>query len=106
MPSKQSEKYITLNHNKSTIDMDFNTYSRWLCLLEGVDLISKKMNQYGHRLKNQDIDWIKPLAFQKYITERFESMKFELQELDKIKDLQQDSKYIEQCTTSLEPSLK
>lgn len=103
MQSKQSKKYITLNHNKDTIDLSFDEYSRWLCLLEGIDLVDKKMKQYGSRLKNENMDWIKPLAFQKYITERFESMKFELEELDK-----QDSiKTKEQvCTTSLEPILQ
>ena len=82
--------------------MDFETYSRWLCLLEGIDLVTKKMNQYGGRLKNKELDWIKPLAFQKYISERFESMKFDLEEIDK-------EEYIniqpETCTTYQEPVL-
>jgi len=103
MQSKRSENYITLNHNKSTIDMDFDTYSRWLCLLEGVDLVSKKMKQYGNRLKNENMDWIKPLAFQKYITERFESMKFELSELDKNEEFNQSID--KKCTTSSEHAL-
>lgn len=84
--------------------MDVETYARWLCLMEGIDLVSKKMKQYGNRLKNEDVDWIKPLAFQKYIAERFESMKFELQEQDKIENLQGEIKNTP-CTTSLEPVL-
>ncbi len=104
MQSKQSENYITLNHNKSTIDMNLETYSRWLSLLEGVDLVSKKMKQYGNRLKNEDADWIKPLAFQKYITERYESMKFELQELDKTEEFNNETLQ-QPCTTLSEPVL-
>lgn len=103
MQSKHSENYITLNHNKSTIDMDFDTYARWLCLLEGVDLVSKKMKQYGNRLKNENMDWIKPLAFQKYITERYESMKFELDELEKNQEF--NSTLDNKCTTLSEPVL-
>ena len=102
MQSKQSEKYTTLNHNKSTIDVDLDTYSRWLSLLEGIDLVSKNMKTYGSRLKNEDMDWIKPLAFQKYVAERFESMKFELTEIDKQEELVEN---IQICTTSLEPAL-
>jgi hypothetical protein len=102
MQSKQSEKYITLNHNKGAVDMSLDTYSRWLCLLEGIDLVSKNMKTYGSRLKNEDMDWIKPLAFQKYITERYESMKFELTEIDKQKELAENTQV---CTTSLEPAL-
>lgn len=62
--------------------MTKSEYARWLCLLEAVDIVSGKMKQLGHRLHNKDADWIKPLAFQKYITERHESMKCELEILE------------------------
>lgn len=62
--------------------MTKSEYTRWLCLLEAVDIVSGKMKQLGHRLQNEDMDWIKPLAFQKYITERYESMKCELEILE------------------------
>jgi hypothetical protein len=105
MQSKQSKKYITLNHNKTTVDMSIDEYSRWLSLLEGIDIVNKKMKQFGSRLQNEDTDWIKPLAFQKYISERFESMKFELTELDKLKQIELvEEMHI--CTTSQEPILQ
>jgi len=62
--------------------MSKSEYARWLCLLEAVDIVSGKMRQFGHRLHNEDMDWIKPLAFQKYITERYESMKCEIEALE------------------------
>ena len=106
MQSKHFEKYTTLKHNNQTIDMNLDTYARWLCLLEGVDLISKKMKQFGHKLKNQESDWIKPLAFQKYINERYESMKFDIQEHDNNPDKEPQFKLTPLCTTLSEPALK
>jgi hypothetical protein len=103
MQSKQSEKYITLEHNNETINMTFDTYARWLCLLEGVDFVERNMKKFGKRLKNEEIDWIKPLAFQKYITDRFESMKFELTEIDKNEDFQILNDNL--CTTLPVPAL-
>jgi hypothetical protein len=97
----------TLKNQKIEIngkEMTNSTYVRWLCLQEAVDLVSKKMKQYGHRLKNEDSDWIKPLAFQKYITERFSTMEYDLEEIDnnpEIHSFKTTSK--NKCTTLLEP---
>lgn len=102
MQSKQSKKYTALKHNNSPTDMAPDTYARWLCLLEGIELVTKKMDQYGDRLKNKEMDWIKPLAFQKYISERFESMKFDLEEADKATDLNITNN---PCITYQEPAL-
>jgi hypothetical protein len=104
MQSKQSEKYITLNLNNEAVNMSLDTYTRWLCLLEGVDYVERNMKKFGRRLKNEDIDWIKPLAFQRYITERFESMKFELTEIDKNDEFNKTSNS-QICITSQEPAL-
>ncbi len=105
MQSKPSKKYITLNHNKETIDLSLDEYARWLSLLEGIELVDKKMKQYGNRLKNEDMDWIKPLAFQKYISERFESMKFEIEEIDKSDNFSMPLN-TDICTTLSEPILQ
>ena len=61
--------------------MSQDEYSRWLCLLEGIEFVSKRVEQLEVRNNIKDIDWIKPLAFQKYIEERFASMKHDLIEL-------------------------
>ena len=63
--------------------MTEDEYSRWLCLLEGVEFVSKRVEQLKKRSSASEIDWVKPLAFQKYIEERFESMKSDLHELEK-----------------------
>lgn len=82
MQQKQSDKTVTIKTTKGEEQMSQGEYARWLCLLEAVDLVSSKMKQLGHRLKNENMDWIKPLAFQKYITERHESMVCELEMLE------------------------
>lgn len=82
MQQKHSSEHVTLKLTKGDEEMTKNEYARWLCLLEAVEIVTGKMKQLGHRLQNEDMDWIKPLAFQKYITERYESMKCELEAVD------------------------
>jgi hypothetical protein len=67
--------------------MSYDEYARWLCLLEGIDLVGKRVEQLKRRSPGNDIDWIKPLAFQKYIDERFLSMKSDLEEIERIKEI-------------------
>jgi hypothetical protein len=62
--------------------MSYDEYARWLCLLEGVEIVSKRVEQLKKRSIENDVDWIKPLAFQKYIEERFLSMKSDLDEIE------------------------
>lgn len=52
--------------------------SRWASLIEAVDIIDRKAKQMG--VKGNAINWVKPIAIQKYIDERTESMLFEIQE--------------------------
>jgi hypothetical protein len=105
MQSKQSEETVNLKLRKGDESMPLDVYVRWICLLEGIDIVNKKMKQFSHRLKNQDMDWIKPLAFQKYITERFNTMKCDLEEAEKNPEQQlhlYKQKQLPICTTSLE----
>lgn len=86
MQSTSLENYITLNINGKDSVMSLDEYSRWLCLLEGIEFVSKRVDQLKKRSNTpavDEIDWIKPLAFQKYIEERHESMKSDLFELEK-----------------------
>jgi len=62
--------------NGNEIDMDINELTRWACLIEGIEQVAVKCEQIGMDKDNDD--WIKPLAFQKYIDERFHSMKHDL----------------------------
>lgn len=62
--------------NGTVKEMDIDELTRWACLIEGVEQVSKRYEDLG---ENMDTDeWVKPLAFQKYIEERFHSMKHDL----------------------------
>ena len=60
-----------------------------MSLIEAVDIIGTKIDQLG--AKASKTNWVKPIAIQKYIDERTESMLFEIQD-----DLSKE----ELCTTS------
>ena len=53
--------------------MGFDEFVRWACLIEALEVVG------GQEDVNIDSDkWIKPLAFQKYIDERYHSMRHDL----------------------------
>lgn len=66
-------KHITVNTSNGQEQMTIEHYSRWLCLLEAIDFIDKKCDEWGKNM--DDVDWVKPIAIQKYIDERFHSVK-------------------------------
>ena len=58
--------------NGNTKTMGFDEFVRWACLIEALEVV-------GGKVEGPDNDkWVKPLAFQKYIQERFHSMKHDL----------------------------
>ena len=57
----------------TTKTMEFDELVRWACLIEALEVVGSK--EY---VNIQSDKWIKPLAFQKYIDERFHSMKHDL----------------------------
>lgn len=48
-------------------------YTRWLCLVEAMDVIHNAAERNNINLNKRN-DWVKPLAIQKYMDERFHSM--------------------------------
>ena len=53
--------------------MTLETYARWMCLMEAVDVIDRTAKIHNIDLDKRT-DWVKPLAFQKYISERYPGM--------------------------------
>ena len=51
---------------------------RWMSLIEAVDIINEKSEQLGG--KADSVNWVKPIAIQKYIDERTESMLYEVKD--------------------------
>jgi disulfide oxidoreductase YuzD len=62
--------------NGKTHEMSVDEMARWACLIEGVQFVADKCEEIG--LSKDSEEWIKPLAFQKYIDERFEAMRHDI----------------------------
>lgn len=73
----KNKTYITFDTKKNgTVEMTKDTFCRWLCLAEGLHIMEQKAESLGIDLKEKD--WVKPLAFEKYVSERYESMMLDL----------------------------
>ena len=70
-------QYATFNTPDGKLDMTKETLARWLCLMEAFHIIEKKSSDLGISLDKKD--WVKPLAFEKYIQQRFESMMLDME---------------------------
>jgi len=67
------EKHTFKLKDGTTKEMEFDELVRWACLIEALEVVGGKEDV------NIDSDkWIKPLAFQRYIDERFHSMRHDL----------------------------
>jgi hypothetical protein len=102
MQSDSLRKNIVIETSKGKIKLKPEEYTRWLCLIEALDIISRKAILFKVDLRNKDIDWVKPLAFQKYIVERFDSMINEVVSNEGVNFKIKKTK----CITSPEPALQ
>jgi len=64
---------INIQCSEKTHTLKKIEYARWLCLIEAIDLIERKADELKTDLVSDDF-WVKPLAFQKYIEQRLETM--------------------------------
>ena len=71
------ENTVVLRSDKGVTTYKLDEYVRWHCLLEAIAHIEYKAKEIGVNL-DKDPNWIQPLALQKYIRERFISMKYEI----------------------------
>jgi hypothetical protein len=101
MQSTTSRKTITVNLKDKQEEMPIKVYSRWLCLIEGIELVCNKAKQMKIDT-HSNMDWIKPLAFQKYIDERFESMIDEIEHFENTTEIQPQHNNIDLCNTPQE----
>jgi len=102
MQSAFSKKFITVQTSKATHKLKAEEYARWLCLIEALDIVSKGADRFKVDLNGKDVDWIKPLSFQKYVAERFESM---IDEVSMNEGIKINIKKLP-CTTLSEPVLE
>jgi len=73
-------KKITVETKDKKEEMSIDNYVRWLCLMESVAIVIERAEKININ-PDKDLSWIKPIAFQKYMDDRFTSMKHEV-ELD------------------------
>lgn len=64
---------INIQTKSKTHTLKKEEYARWLCLIEAIDLIERKASELKTDIISDDF-WVKPLAFQKYIEQRLETM--------------------------------
>lgn len=62
--------------NGKTHEMTLQEMTRWACLIEGIEEVTKQSCILGISL--DDDKWVQPLAFKKYIDERYHSMLHDL----------------------------
>ena len=68
---------VVLTNNGKNIPLGLNEYTKWLCLIEAMEYIEARAAKTKFNLDNNN-DWIKPLALQKYVKERFLSMRHDV----------------------------
>jgi len=105
MQSTTSKRTIEIKLKDKTETMPIEAYSRWICLIEAIELVCNKAKQMKVDTAN-NIDWIKPLAFQKYIDERHESMVDEIELYEKQQELTNAPVQQNLCNTRQEPISK
>tara|TARA_B100000809_G_C14611606_1_gene341329 strand:- start:122 stop:382 length:261 start_codon:yes stop_codon:yes gene_type:complete len=71
LESIKNSKNINVNFNDE--DMSAYELARWLLLVESIDIIDRKAKKMKVNLDDYK-QWVKPLAMQKYINERTNSM--------------------------------
>ena len=74
---KNDKPYAAFNTPEGEIQMTKPCLARWLCLLEAFHIIEKKSSDLQIDLDKRD--WVKPLAFEKYIQQRYESMMLDME---------------------------
>ena len=65
--------FVTVQGNQKEFKLKKLEYARWLCLIEAIDVVQRKADELKSDMINDDF-WVKPLAFQKYIDNRLETM--------------------------------
>lgn len=61
--------------------------ARWMCLAEAISIVDQKMTDMN--VDADEVDWVNPIAFSKYIKERYHSMLYDLKCEVTLEQLQQ-----------------
>ena len=72
---------ILIETETKKLQMHKDTFIRWLCLAEMIELTEEKAKELNVDLDRYD--WVKPIAIKKYMHDRFKSMEIDLQAEEK-----------------------
>jgi hypothetical protein len=89
----KDKPYAVFKTADKDITMTKENLARWLSLMEAFHFIEKKSSELGVNLDKKD--WVKPLAFEKYIEQRFEGMMLDM-EIDAREGAFDDIKFLPQ----------
>jgi hypothetical protein len=80
LDKRGQDSIVTLRSSKGNeYKMSMYEMSRWCTMLDAIEVIDKKL----HQLKMGDSNnWVKPIAIQKYIDEKYQDILFEMLETD------------------------
>lgn len=65
-----------MSENTLTGKMSLDEIVRWSCLMESISVADAQMKARG--IDPEKCDWVKPIAIERYIDERFHSMKHDI----------------------------
>lgn len=71
------EQKIKFKTKEGELEMTKDTFIRWMCLVELVQLTEEKAVEL--KLDLDKFDWVKPIAFKKYINDRFKGMEVDIE---------------------------
>ena len=74
--SSKDDIDILVTKKGEKIPMKMDEIARWSCLIEAVEVIDQRGKQMG--LNMEKTGWVKPIAIQKYIDERFDTIEEEI----------------------------
>lgn len=84
LDKKGQSKTIGLSSSKgNTYDMSLYEISRWCTMVDAVQIIDKKLSDLK---MNDNSKWVKPIAIQKYIDEKYQDNLHEMIERDRLLD--------------------
>lgn len=72
MKNKKTNKTL----QNPSINMSMEEKARWMCLAEAISVVDQKMTEM--QVDPDEVDWVNPIAFSKYIKERYHSMLYDL----------------------------
>ena len=69
---KQNKQSVS----SQSINMSMEEKARWMCLAEAISVVDQKMTDM--QVDPDEVDWVNPIAFGKYIKERYHPMLYDL----------------------------